>query len=140
SEFRRRKIRYLLVGGQSFYDRREIRDMLAYLKLLSRPEDEVALLRVINTPNRGIGDSTVQKLLSRAVREGVPVWRALPASIASGELPQRAVEGLRGLMSLLEQFRHDIMAGAELPALFDRLTAGIGYQSEIERISDDPQQ
>jgi DNA helicase-2/ATP-dependent DNA helicase PcrA len=140
AELRRRKIRYLLIGGQSFYDRREIRDMLSYLKVLVRPDDEVSLLRIINTPNRGIGDATVEKLLARAVRDGVPLWQALPAALAAGELPARAGEGLAVLRDLLERFRGDFADSNDLGASFDRFIAAIGYQAEVERISADPQQ
>jgi DNA helicase-2/ATP-dependent DNA helicase PcrA len=85
TEMRRLKVRYVLIGGQSFFDRREIKDLMAYLKAICQPKDEQALLRIINTPARGIGTSTVQKLLTRAVRTKTSLWDAVPDSAAAGE-------------------------------------------------------
>ena len=76
-ELRREKLPYVLIGGQSFYDRREVKDMLAYLRVLDNPRDEPSLLRIINTPPRGIGQATVTTLLGQAVEQGRPLWDLL---------------------------------------------------------------
>ncbi|MFN9976961.1 MAG: 3'-5' exonuclease, partial [Phycisphaerae bacterium] len=73
-ELRRLKVPYVLVGGQSFFDRREIRDVLSYLRAICSPKDEIALLRIINTPARGIGATTVEKLVQMAVKKGLTFW------------------------------------------------------------------
>ncbi len=73
-ELRRAGLPYIVLGGMSFYDRKEVRDMLAYLKLLVSPADEVALLRIINRPARGIGQATVTALVEQAVKVGKPLW------------------------------------------------------------------
>jgi DNA helicase II / ATP-dependent DNA helicase PcrA len=141
SELRRRRVRYILIGGQSFYDRREIRDMLAYLKVLARPADEMSLLRIINTPPRGIGDATLEKLTTRAVRAGKSIWDAIPDAQAAGELPPRALAGLEELRAVLTRFGRDAEEGtAPLPELFDRLLTEIDYRSEIGRLHDEPEQ
>src|SRR5690606_237881 len=74
AELRRREVPYILIGSQSFYDRKEIRDLLAYLKAIAHPGDEASLLRIINVPARGIGTGSVQKVHERAVREGQSFW------------------------------------------------------------------
>jgi len=97
---RRAKIPYLLVGGQSFYDRREIRDVLAYLKVLANPLDEVSLLRIINTPSRGIGASTIEILMKLAVSESQSLWAVLPKALRKVELAdalRARVEKLSGI-------------------------------------------
>src|SRR5262245_56801888 len=77
AELRRARVPYILIGGMSVFDRREVRDTLAYLKLLEMPHDEVALLRIINTPPRGIGGKTVEQLMDRAVKGGESLWHVL---------------------------------------------------------------
>ena len=78
-ELRKTGTPYVVVGGMSFFDRKEVRDVLAYLKVLAAPADEVALLRIINTPPRGIGQASVTALVEHAVRAGRPLWEVLSA-------------------------------------------------------------
>jgi len=140
TELRRRRVRYLLIGGQSFFDRREIRDLLAYLKVLARPNDEMSLLRIINTPQRGIGDATVEKLMARAVRTGRSLWEVVPEAQAAGEVPARAFAGLESLRDLLVRLRHEFaQSAASLPDLFSRVVADVGYAAEIERVNKEPE-
>ena len=102
SELRRAKVPYVLMGGMSFYDRKEVRDILAYLKLLVIPARRNSLLRIINTPPRGIGQPAVQALLGEAVSRGCPIWEVLASarriagvSPASAEAAERFVQLVR---------------------------------------------
>ncbi len=99
-ELRQAKIPYVLVGGMSFYDRKEVRDVLAYLKLLANPADEVSLLRIINVPARGISQTTVKRLLEEAIQRGKPIWHLLPHAGELAGLPATAVQAV-------ERFRPD---------------------------------
>jgi DNA helicase II / ATP-dependent DNA helicase PcrA len=79
TSLRKAKVPYVMLGSQSFFDRREVRDLVAYLKWIEQPNDEMALLRVINTPARGLSNNTVKLLVQRAVERGVPVWEVMRA-------------------------------------------------------------
>ena len=104
-ELRRAKVPYVLIGGMSFYDRKEIRDILAYLKLLANPADEVSLLRIINTPARGIGQSTVKRLMEAAIEQGKPLWEILPGLEKQSILPPAAVQAVVKFRNLIERYR-----------------------------------
>jgi DNA helicase-2/ATP-dependent DNA helicase PcrA len=141
SELRRAKLRYVLVGGQSFFDRREIRDVLAYLKTLANPSDEMSLLRIINTPARGIGTATVEKLLVRAVRAGKSIWSVIPAAAAAGELAPKTRGALEQFHSLLEKYRQQFDESPNLmPQTLTALLDEIDYDSEISKQYKDSQQ
>ena len=139
SELRRRRLRYVVIGGQSFFDRKEIRDLLAYLKVIARPDDEQSLLRIINTPPRGIGDAAVEKLMTKAVQRGRTLWDIITEPQA--DISPKAAVGLTALRDVIGQFRGDFEILSEpLPDLFHNLVAAIGYEAEIERLNSEPEQ
>jgi DNA helicase-2/ATP-dependent DNA helicase PcrA len=135
-ELRRAKVPYVLVGGMSFFDRREVRDVLAYAKVVVNPRDEVSLLRIINTPPRGIGQTAVTRLLEKAVAVGKPFWELL-GEAADGEAAgstQRAIGGFLELVRRYHAQAKDQAPGRVLRSLIDE----IGYRDEIARRYDDP--
>ena len=102
---RRYQLPYQVVGGFSFYERAEIKDMISYLKLINNPQDSIALLRVINTPTRGIGKSTIETLERLSLETGMSLWSAISEAIERKLLPQRACAALKSFKDLIEDAR-----------------------------------
>ncbi len=129
-QFMRAGVPYVVVGSRKFYDRKEIRDVLAYLRLLNNPLDQVALERIINVPNRKIGPKTLSEFLNWARAEGIPPFEALERI----ELhPTLATAGKRALVSfaaLMANLR-TLAAEQPLPILIDFLLAQSGYAAEL---------
>ena len=101
----REAIPYRIYGGQRFYERLEIRNALAYLRLLVNQEDDAAFERIINTPTRGIGNKTVDSVRLFAREQGCSMWRAAAGIVANRGLPARACTAIAGFMELLESLR-----------------------------------
>ena len=102
---RRYGIAYTMVGGFSFYDRSEIKDLLSYLKLVQNPDDSIALARVINTPARGIGKTTLEMLERLSVETGMSTWGAIEHALKERLLPARACVALATFRRLIEDAR-----------------------------------
>ncbi len=98
---RRYGLKYKVVGGFSFYERAEIKDMISYLKVIQNPDDSISLLRVINTPTRGIGKGTIDTLERLALETGLSLWGALGEAIRRQLLPQRALAALKSFQRLI---------------------------------------
>jgi DNA helicase-2/ATP-dependent DNA helicase PcrA len=102
---RRYGLKYKVVGGFSFYERSEIKDLISYLKVILNPDDSISLLRVINTPTRGIGKGTIDTLENLALETGLSLWGAVGEAIRRQLLPQRALAALRNFQQLIEDAR-----------------------------------
>jgi DNA helicase II / ATP-dependent DNA helicase PcrA len=102
---RRYQLPYQVVGGFSFYERAEIKDMISYLKLINNPQDSVALLRVINTPARGIGKNTVETLERLSLETGISLWSAVGEALERRLLPPRALAALKTFRELIDDAR-----------------------------------
>ena len=102
---RRYQIKYHMVGGFSFYDRSEVKDMLSYLKLVQNPHDSVALGRVVNSPPRGIGKTTMDTLENMALTTGMSTWDAIARAISDKLLPARALTALASFRRLIDDAR-----------------------------------
>jgi DNA helicase-2/ATP-dependent DNA helicase PcrA len=98
---RRYNIRYTMVGGFSFYERAEIKDMLGYLRLVRNPHDSMALQRIVNTPARGIGATTLATLERLALETGKSTWEAIGVAIANKLIPTRALMALDSFRQLI---------------------------------------
>ncbi len=128
---RRSAIAYKIVGGTKFYDRKEIKDMLSYLKVLVNPSDSIALRRIINVPKRGIGDATIQKVLDFAESYELPLWDALSEVRTIPTLTARNCAGIEKFMELMENL---MMISEAVPVshLIQTILEDTGYIRELE--------
>ena len=134
TELRRVRVPYTLIGGQSFFDRTEVRDVMAYLMVLSYPADEVSLLRIINTPVRGIGEASIEKLLSRAVKSSRKIWDVIPEALAEKVITPKTAKAIESFRSLMEGFRNRFeMPGLSLAETLQKLIDDIDYEGEIQK-------
>jgi DNA helicase-2/ATP-dependent DNA helicase PcrA len=133
-ELRKNRVPYVIVGGTSFYDRKEVKDILSYLRVIANPLDEVSLLRIINCPPRGIGASTIEQLMAAAVARGVPLWKVLP--LAPEETPS-AAERIAVFTRFIERYRERFNT-EPLAEVIKALIVEIGYRAEIERLYKTP--
>ncbi len=106
--FRQEEIPYRLVGAQSFYDRREVRDVLAYLQVLANPRADVALLRILNTPPRGISSNTALLLLEHCRERGLQSWEGLRDEAFVSQLSSRGAGAVRDFVALIESYGAEI--------------------------------
>ncbi len=141
--FRRANMSYRLVGAQRFYGRREVKDMIAFLRLIYNPKDEVSLARVINLPSRGIGSVTLEKLQARARQTGLSSGEVLLAlGEEEGEAHEdylgRAAVRLQPFSQLLRNWRESLER-LSLTALFDQVILDTGYETYIKDESDENQ-
>ena len=110
-------IAYRVYGGQRFFDRAEIKDALAYLRLIANRHDDAAFERVVNTPPRGIGDRTIDLLRARARREDTSMWEAVLGELTDSTLAGRAKNALRAFLELIEGLARDCLVAEPAPAL-----------------------
>ncbi|HLJ12458.1 MAG TPA: UvrD-helicase domain-containing protein [Planctomycetaceae bacterium] len=139
TELRRAKLPYVVLGSMSFFDRREIRDLLAYLKVLFRPEDEISLLRIINVPARGIGTGTVEKLVQRAVQQRSRVWNIIPEALGDPAFSAAAHDALAGFRALVVRHREQFEENPrQMSRCLKELIAEIDYEGEVKKQYDEP--
>jgi DNA helicase-2/ATP-dependent DNA helicase PcrA len=123
-------IPYIVVGGLRFYDRREIKDVLAYLKLLVNPADTVSLLRVLNTPKRGIGKTTIERLTDAANQLGIPLWDVVSDAEAVRSLGGRSAKGLLQFCELVNDLQRSAQ-DAPPSELVQKVMEQSGYLAEL---------
>jgi DNA helicase-2/ATP-dependent DNA helicase PcrA len=133
---RRYQIQYHMVGGFSFYDRSEVKDILSYMKLVQNPNDSIALGRIINSPARGIGKTTLETLERMALTTGMSTWDALARAIEDKLLPARALTALANFKRLIEDAR--AMLGPLLTGqtFEEKLAADLAAAEESEVSTD----
>lgn len=122
-------IPYKLVGGTGFYNRKEVRDIVAYLKLLSNPSDEIAFSRIINVPKRGIGATTVSKIRDLSRERGVSMYDFCKDE-STRQLLGRSGDKIAGFIDMMEGFK-SFASDGELDELFDEIMEKTGYEMEL---------
>lgn len=140
--FLRYGVPYKLVGGTRFYHRQEVKDIIAYLRLIHNPQDNVSLLRIINVPGRGIGQKTTSTLQSWAKAHDIPFFEALKqisqnaiAGEAKQSLPSRTIQALAGFDAVMGEFiahSHELT----LSGLLDDILEHTGYRAYIQNKED----
>jgi len=133
SALRKVGIPYKVVGGKKFYERREIRDLLAYLRLVINPNDDAALLRVINVPPRGIGAKTQSKLREDAGNRGLPLLRTARMRGGAKTRQERGLKAFTDLIDELESLARELPPGELVAEAIERT----GYRAMLEADTDD---
>ncbi len=135
--FIRTGLPYKVVGGVRFYERKEVKDLLAYLRVLANPADVVSMRRILNVPKRGIGDRAEAMVEALSSREGITFWDALRRADEAYGMATRSLNAVREFVALIEE----LIAKAEgMPpsALAEEILVATGYRAELEA-SEDPQ-
>ncbi|HET9898875.1 MAG TPA: DNA helicase PcrA [Streptosporangiaceae bacterium] len=134
--FIRAGLPYKVVGGVRFYERREVRDLLAYLRLIANPQDEISLRRVINVPRRGIGDRALEYVASHAARKRISFSAALSVPGDVPGLPARSGKAIEGFNEMIAEFRDAAAEGAPVGDIAEAILDRTGYIGELEASSD----
>ncbi|WP_345264471.1 DNA helicase PcrA [Nocardioides nanhaiensis] len=129
---------YKVVGGVRFYERREVRDALAYLRMLANADDQVSVRRILNVPKRGIGDRAVACVSALADQERITFWEALRRAEQAPGIATRSLTQIRGFVAMVEELQSMVAAGERADVILESVLARSGYLEELEA-SDDPQ-
>jgi DNA helicase-2/ATP-dependent DNA helicase PcrA len=129
--FMREGIPYRIFGGLRFYDRKEIKDVIAYLRIIQNPSDDVALKRIINVPKRGIGNTTVENAETAAVRKGCSIFDVISSAEGVPEL-QKAAPRLQCFVSLIDGFKASLEQGNEVSDLIGEVIEKTGILEELQ--------
>jgi DNA helicase-2/ATP-dependent DNA helicase PcrA len=125
-------IPYALVGSVAFFGRMEVKDLLAYMRIVSNPEDDVALLRILNTPPRGIGKTTIDMLTEAALERGIPILQALQEKAQDPHFPARASRALLRFRELVDKWEglQETLSGAQL---LETIVKDIQYKEMLQK-------
>ena len=125
------RIPYIIVGGLKFYDRKEIKDSLAYLRVLANPADTVSLMRIINTPRRGIGKATIDGLLVAAQELGIPLWEILSDPTSVNTLAGRSAKAVNKFVEIFQKWQAEVTNMTAFD-LLEGLINDSGYVDDLQ--------
>lgn len=131
-ELRKAKIPYVLLGGQSFFDRKEVRDIMAYLKIVVNPDDDVSLLRVLNTPRRGVGSKVIDALVADGNKTRRSVWKSMKDCEQIPGVSSKAQDVLHRFVSMIERFQQK--QDQDLAEVARQMIAEVNYRAELQRL------
>jgi DNA helicase-2/ATP-dependent DNA helicase PcrA len=134
------RLLYRVVGGQSFFDKKEVRDALAFLGVVHNSQDEVALRRIVNVPSRGIGPQSLERLADFAQKRGCSLWEALEQASEVEGLPKAACAGAHSLVQRLVGARRDLCQAppGQLAPRVDALLRELGLHDAVMQADDPP--
>ena len=136
-------VRYHLIGGQSFFDRREIKDFLAYLKTFLNPHDDISLLRIANVPARGLSDVTMERLLGASHERKCSVFAAMKNPLVTTQFQKGTRESIEAFVAFAERVQKQIQQpedpGLRLQTWADNFLNETGYLAELQRLDKDPE-
>ena len=135
-ELRFAEIPYVLIGGQQFFDRKEVKDAIAYLRFMVNPYDEVNLLRILNYPRRGIGRTTADLLIRTSVCSKDSLWQVIRRARMIDGINAKAADALEKFASLIEEHKRWFRGGGRLASTAKDLFAAIGLEEELRRDPD----
>jgi len=138
-QLRYEDIPYVLIGGQKFFDRKEVKDLVAYLKVLINPFDEVNLLRILNYPKRGIGGTSADRLIRLSAESEKPLWELLQQVGGISELPAKVVGAIDSFSDLLKRYRQRFARPLQMVETLRELVAELKLDEELYRQENDPQ-
>ncbi len=136
--FMRAAIPYKVVGGLRFYERKEVKDLLAYLRVLANPDDEVSLRRIINLPKRGIGDRALEEVEAFASAQGISFWNALLRVTEATGVPNKAAQSIATFTQMLIALQTLVEAKTKPSVIIEAVLEQSGLMNELEN-SKDPQ-
>jgi superfamily I DNA/RNA helicase len=129
---REQGVAHRVVGGVQFFERKEVKDVLSYLKLALNPADEISLRRVLNYPPRGIGETTLEKLVTHAFRRSWSLWQTIERVDALDDLPSAARDGCRGLERIVTDVRRSLLDGRLASEVARTMVDKLALRAEIE--------
>ena len=137
---RKASVRYHLIGGQSYFDRREIKDFLAYLKMILNPDDDTSLLRIANVPSRGLSDVTMERLLAASHTRQCSVYRTFRHTDVLAQFPARTRESLSAFAQFIDDQRESLDAAGtgSLAGWTEGFLERTGYVAELRRLEKNP--